>query len=129
MPPRDARRRRPPRPEPIRSGRGGGLGRDRASTLLRIGGEAPEDLLDDRGIVQGGDQAQPSPQLGEGGRRSRTHRAQGREVPPKGASGGRRQCHWVHQGYEPPRLTRPPVAATCPSRASSALVKAVVSPR
>jgi hypothetical protein len=46
-------------PEPIRSGRGG-AGRERggAGTLPRVReGEVLEDLPDDRGIVEGGDQA------------------------------------------------------------------------
>jgi len=46
-------------PEPIRSGRGGArLGRGGAGTLPRVAeGEVREDRLDDRGIVQRGDQA------------------------------------------------------------------------
>ena len=46
-------------PEPIRSGRGGaGLRWGRAGTLPRVAeGEVREDLPDDRGIVQRGDQA------------------------------------------------------------------------
>ena len=46
-------------PEPIRSGRGGaGLGWGGAGTLPRVAaGEVREDLPDDRGIVQRGDQA------------------------------------------------------------------------
>ena len=46
-------------PEPIRSGRSGaGLGWGGAGTLPRVAeGEVREDLPDDRGIVQRGDQA------------------------------------------------------------------------
>src|SRR5262244_3976085 len=49
-------------PEPIRSGRGGaGFGWGGARTPSRVAeGEVREDLPDDRGIVQGGDQAQPT---------------------------------------------------------------------
>jgi hypothetical protein len=59
-------RRRPARPEPIRSGRGGGgRGKGGAGTLLRVAeGEALEDLPDDRGIVQRGDQAEAAATLG-----------------------------------------------------------------
>ena len=53
-------------PSRSRSGRGGaGLGWGGAGTLRRVGeGEVREDLPDDRGIVQGGDQAQPAPTMG-----------------------------------------------------------------
>jgi hypothetical protein len=45
-------------PEPIQSGRGAGLGWSGAGTLPRVGeGSVCEDLPDDRGIVQRGDQA------------------------------------------------------------------------
>ena len=45
-------------PEPIQSGRGAGLGWSGAGTLPRVGeGSVCEDLPDDRGIMQRGDQA------------------------------------------------------------------------
>jgi hypothetical protein len=66
MSPRDEEPTRPPRSSPIRSGCGGAaLGRGRARTLSRIGrDQVPEDLPDDDGIVQRGDQAQPPPHWG-----------------------------------------------------------------
>ena len=53
-------------PEPIRSGRAdAGRGTGGAGTLPRVReGEVREDLPDDGGIVQGGDQAQPAPTMG-----------------------------------------------------------------
>jgi hypothetical protein len=53
-------------PEPIRSGRGGARpGWGAAGTLPRVAeGEVREDLPDDHGIVQRGDQAQPAPAMG-----------------------------------------------------------------
>src|SRR5580765_372006 len=52
-------------PEPIQSGRGAGLGWSGAGTLPRVGeGSVCEDLPDDRGIVQRGDQAPPVPAMG-----------------------------------------------------------------
>jgi hypothetical protein len=59
MPPRGADTTASATPEPIRSGRGGArLGWGGAGTLPRVAeGEVSEDLPDDRGIVQRGDQA------------------------------------------------------------------------
>jgi hypothetical protein len=55
-------------PEPIRSGRGGaGLGWGGAGTLPRVGeGQVREDLSDDGGLVQRGDQAPPAPTMSTG---------------------------------------------------------------
>jgi hypothetical protein len=65
MAPRGAaqERQRPPRLEPTRSARGGaGLGWGRAGPLPRGGAaHVTEDLPDDGGIMEGGDQAQTAP--------------------------------------------------------------------
>jgi hypothetical protein len=76
-------------PEPIRSGRAGaGLEWGGARTRPRVGeGEAREELPDDRGIVERGDQAQAAPAMG-----TRQHADAERPVhegrPTPGARGG-----------------------------------------
>src|SRR4029450_3794455 len=69
-------------------------------------------------------QAQPSPQLGEGRTQKVQHAAHRADRSrPRAPAGAGVNALAPNQGYEPPRLTLPPVAATRPSRGSSARVK------
>jgi hypothetical protein len=77
--------------DPTRSGRGGaGRGWGGAGTLPRVGeGQVREDLPDDGGIVEDGDQAQPTPTIG-------TRQDVNRERPVhegRPGPGARRGCH------------------------------------